>query len=122
MRLTPSNVGISDPTEETLDEVEYICIAADLLRQMFVELQSLATRNPRLARALSCRGSDAHTHLRALCETIDRLLGVDDLSVAVPLRRRATALISSLSDEIDELTLCATSGNYPVDTFRVALH
>ena len=108
--------------EEPLDEVEYICIAADLLEQMFSELQSLATRNPGLARALSSRGSDTCLRLWTLRETIELLLGVDDFSNAVPLRRRATALISWLSDDIDQLALSATSDSHPVDTCRVALH
>jgi hypothetical protein len=117
-----SNVGIAGHTEEPLDEVEYICIAADLLHQMLFELQSLATRSPGLARALTDRGSDACARLCTLRETVELLLGIDDLSMAVPLRRRATALISWLSAEIDELTLLATGDDYPVDTCRVALH
>jgi hypothetical protein len=122
MRSTPSDAGIAEQTEEPLDEVEYICIAADLLQQMLSELQSLANHSPGLARALSDRGSNACARLCALRETVELLLGIDDLSMAVPLRRRATALISWLSGEIDELTLFATSDDYPVGTCRVALH
>jgi hypothetical protein len=122
MRSTPSNVGLIEQTEELVDELEYICIAAELLQQMLSELRSLATSNPGLDRALSSRGSEVGARLWRLRETIDLLSGIDDLSMTVPLRRRATALISWLSDEIDALTLCATSDNCPVDTFRVALH
>jgi hypothetical protein len=102
------NVGIAEQTEEPLSAVDYICTAADLLQQMFFELQSLATCNPGLARALSNRESDASAHLWTLHETIKLLLVVDDFSTALPLSRRATALISRLSEEIDELTLYAT--------------
>jgi hypothetical protein len=122
MRSTPSKVGLVDHPEDPLDDVEYICIAADLLHKMFVELQSLAASNPNLARAWCGHGSDAYAHLRTLQETIERLFGVDDLWVATPLIRRATALISWLSDEINELTLCAAGDSFPVESSQVILH
>jgi hypothetical protein len=119
MRSPLSHIGIVEETEEPLSAVEYICIAADLLQQMFSELQSLATRKPGLARAVSDRESDASAQLWTLHETIKLLLVVDDVSTALPLSRRATALISWLSDEIDDLTLCATEDNYRIGGFRV---
>src|SRR5882757_8834365 len=122
MRSTPSKVGPADYPRDPLDDVEYILIAADLLHQMFVELQSLSTCNANLARVWSGHGSEAYTHLRILQETIDRLSGVDDLWVAAPLIRRATALISWLSDEIDELTWCAAGDQFPVKSSEVRLH
>jgi hypothetical protein len=121
MCSTPSNIGPVEYTEEPLDEVEYISIATELLQQLFGELRSLAMSSPALARALSTRGADARAYLWTLCETVALLKVVDDLSMAIPLRRRATALISCLSDEVDELALCATS-NDSFDPFRVALH
>jgi hypothetical protein len=36
MRSTPSKGGIADHPDDPLDDVEYICIAADLLHLMFV--------------------------------------------------------------------------------------
>jgi hypothetical protein len=122
MHPTPSSVGNFEKTEEPLGEVEYICIAADLLQQMFDELRSLATGDPELAQALAKRGSDAYTCLWTLHETVDLMLGADDSSVEVALKRCATALISWLSDEFNDLTLCAGCDSYPVDTFRVVLH
>jgi hypothetical protein len=122
MNSTTSNRGLVEYTEAPPDEVEYICIAAYLLQQMFSKLRTLAGNNTDLARAMSSRGSDARDRLCALHETVDLLMGVDDDSTAVPLRRRATALISWLSDEIDELTLFATGDERVVNTFRVASH
>jgi hypothetical protein len=121
-RSTPINLEPVERTEKPLDELEYIRIAADMLQQLFSELRSLATSNPGLARALSSRGADARARLWTLHEIVDLLMGVDDLSMAVPLRRRATALISWLSNELDELTLRATTDDLPVDTLRVVLH
>jgi hypothetical protein len=121
-RSTPFNLGSVEDPEEPLDEVEYIRLAADLLQKLFSELQALTARNPGLARALSSRGADARAGLLTLHETVDLLMGVDDISMAVPLRRRATSLISWLSNEVDELTLRATTYDHRVDAFRVALH
>jgi hypothetical protein len=115
-------LGPVDQTEEPLDEVEYIRIAADLLQQMFSELRSLAASNTGLARALFSRGVDVRARLWTLHETVESLNGVDDLSMAIPLSRRATSLISWLSDAVDELALCATGDDYAVDAFRDALH
>jgi hypothetical protein len=121
MRSTPSNLGRVELSEEPLDEAEYIAVATELLQQMFCELRSLATGNPALARALSTRGANARACLWTLCETVELLKAADDPSMANSLRRRATGLISWLSDEVDELALCAT-GNDSADAFRVAVH
>jgi hypothetical protein len=122
MRSTTTNRRLVEHTEDPPDAVEYICIATDLLQQMFSELQSLAANNTDLARAMSRRGSDVRDRLWTLHETADLLRSVNDHSIAVTLRRRATALISWLSAEIDELTLCATGDERPVHSCRSALH
>jgi hypothetical protein len=122
MYSIPSNCRLVGDITDPLDEVEYICIAADLLQQMFSGLRALAANNTRLARALSIRGSNARARLCTLHEIVGMLMGVEDRLAAAPLRRRATALISWLSDEIDELSLCAAGGESPADTFGVAVH
>jgi hypothetical protein len=109
-------------TEESLDAVEYLCLAADLLEQLFSELRSLAIDHPEFARALSSRGPDARARLWTLHEIVGLLRRSDDPSTAGQLTRRATALISWLSAKIDELTLCALGDDYPVDTSPSALH
>jgi hypothetical protein len=105
MRSTPSKGGIADHPDDPLDDVEYICIAADLLHLMFVELQSLSVGNPTLARAWAGHGSEANAHLRTLQETIERLFGAEDRCVAAPLIRRGTAVISWFANVINKLTL-----------------
>jgi hypothetical protein len=102
---TPDSEIIEDDIEGPLGEMEYICIAADLLQQMFSELQSLATNNTRLAHAMADREWHAQDRLWTLRETADLLMCVKDHSTAIPLKRKATVLIGSLSDELDELTL-----------------
>jgi hypothetical protein len=109
-------------SEEPFTDLQYFCDAADLLQQMFSELQFLATRNPTLAYTMFDGESDAFLHMRTLLQTIDELLGVDDLTVAIPLRRRAGALISWLSNELDKLMLCAARGEGPVDTCEMVMH
>jgi hypothetical protein len=76
--------------------VEYTCIAADLLQQMFSELQALAATHSRLARAMA--GSERY----ALC--------VKDHSTAISLKRNATVLKRWLSDELHELSLSVDDG------------
>jgi hypothetical protein len=105
MRSTLSKDGIADHADDPLEDVEYICIAADLLHLMFVELQSLSVGNPTLALAWADHGSEAPAHLRTLQETIEQLFGVEDLCVAAPLIRRATVVISWFANDINKLTL-----------------
>jgi hypothetical protein len=108
--------------EESLDEVEYLCIAADLLEQLFSELRSLAIDHPEFARALSSRGSDAPARLWTLHEIVGLLSRGVDRSSAAQLTRRATALISWLSAKLDEMTLCALGDEYPAATGPTGLH
>jgi hypothetical protein len=107
METSTFNGWSFDHSANPKDEVESLGIAADLLRQMFSGLLALARNNAALARALASRGPDALGRLSNLHKTVDLLMDLDDLSLALPLRCRATALISSLTGEIDELTLCA---------------
>jgi hypothetical protein len=89
--------------EEPLTELQYFCKAADLLQRFFSELQFLSSRNPSLAYTMLDREPDTCFHLRTLLETINELLGVNDPSLTIPLRRRAVTLISWLSTEMDQL-------------------
>jgi hypothetical protein len=110
MHSMTSNHRSFEHSEDPKDEVECLGIAADLLEQMFSALQALAANNAALARAMASRGPDALDHLSALHNAVELLLtDLDDRSIALPLRRRAKALISWLSREFDELTLCAAS-------------
>jgi hypothetical protein len=109
-------------TEESLDEVAYLCIAADLLEQLFSELRSLAVDHPEFAHALSSRGPDAQARLWTLHQIVELLSRSDDPLSAAQLTRRATMLISWLSAKLDELTLCALGDGYSADTGLSALH
>jgi hypothetical protein len=122
MRVALSNSRtLSDP-EEPLTEIQYFCECTDLLQQMFLELQLLATQNPILAYTMFDGESDAFLHMRTLLETIDTLLCVKDLKEVIPLRRRAVTLISWLSIQVDKLMVCAARGETPVDTCEMQLH
>ena len=100
---------------EPLAAVEYICIATDLLHQVFLLFQSLAVNNSEFARALSIFGTDVPPRLADLRRTNDQLKCGDTLSPAGLLNRRATGLISSLSQTIDKIAWYASCDDYPID-------
>jgi hypothetical protein len=108
-------------SEDPTDEVECFGIAADLLQQMFSALQALAPNNAALARAIASRGPDALDRLSTLHKVVNLLTELDDRSIDLPLRRRATALISWLTGAIDELTLCTACDECLKGTLRTAL-
>jgi hypothetical protein len=110
------------PPEEALDETAWICAAADLLLLMFVELEALGLGHPAFARTLWSRAPDVHARLRTLHEIVDSLLIANDEVVAAQLKRRAAVLITRLSDELDELTLCAIDEDFPDNLHPTALH
>jgi hypothetical protein len=122
MRSTTTNPRLVEPTEDSVDAVEHIGMATDLLQQMFSELRSLAGNNTDLARAMSGRESALRDRLWTLHETADLLVSVNDDSIDPTLMRRARALISWLSAEIDELALYATGDEPQVHANRIALH
>ena len=122
MRSTNSHTQLAKQhTDEPLDQVEYIRIAADLLEQLFSEIRSLAIDRPEFARALSSRSSDARARLRTLNGIVGLLVRVEP-SRAGQLTRRATALISGLSATIDELTLTALGDCDSLETYPCGLH
>jgi hypothetical protein len=98
----------SQNAENSLDVVEYVCIAADLLETMFSELRSLEVATRQFTRAMSSHGSEMQVRLSILRETADLLTHGTDPSTEAKLRGRATQLISWLSREINALTLCAS--------------
>jgi hypothetical protein len=122
MRSTTTNPRLVEPTEDSVDAVEYIGMATDLLQQMFSELRSLAGNNTDLARAMSGRETALRDRLWTLHKTVDLLVSVNDDSIDPTLMRRARALISWLSAEIDELALSATGAEPQVHANRIALH
>jgi len=71
---------------------------------------------------MSTRESDLRNRLWILHETVNMLVSVNDQSTDVTLTRRATALISWISAEIDELALYATSDESQLQAYQIALH
>jgi hypothetical protein len=122
MRAASSKARTFHHPEEPLTDLQYFCQAIDLLQQLITELQFLTTQNPALAYTMFDGESAAFLHMRTLLETIDALLGVDDLSMAIPPRRRAAVLISWLSNEIEKLMLYAAWGEAPVDPYDMVMH
>jgi hypothetical protein len=108
--------------EEPLDEVDYICIAADLLQKMFEEIRSLAQTSPALAREIALRESLVRADLRTLNMIVEVLSSHEDALAAMQVRRRASALISRLWDALDSLTSYVTGVEYPEFSPRRVLH
>jgi hypothetical protein len=122
MHSTTTNPWLVERAEDPPDAMEYICIATDLLQQMFSALQSLATSNTDLARAMSTRESVIRHRLWTLHGTVDLLLRGQDESPIGALMRRATALISWLSAETDELALRAAGDESRARAHRIAFN
>ena len=112
----------ADAAEHPSDALEYICIAADMLQQMFYALQSLAKNHPDLACEMSSREPAMRHRLWTLRGTVDLLLSVKDEGEVTRLMRRAIGLISWLSSETDELALCAAGEDDPFHVCKTAFH
>jgi signal transduction histidine kinase len=88
-------------------EVDYICIAADLLGQMMSELKCLETNNSRLTLAMATAGHDLRQRLHGLLRTVDLLTAADDATAAAELSTKAKALIHRLAGELEQLVFQA---------------
>jgi signal transduction histidine kinase len=88
-------------------EIDYICIAADLLQRMMSELKCLETNNSRLTLAMASAGHDLRQRLHALLRTVDLLTSADDATVAADLNTKAKALIHRLAGELEQLVFHA---------------
>ena len=99
----PSDELASPPNAE----VDYICIAADLLQRMMSELNCLETNNSRLTLATAAAGHDLRQRLHGLLRTVDLLTAADDTTVAAELSTKAKALIHRLAGELEQLVFQA---------------
>jgi signal transduction histidine kinase len=88
-------------------DIDYICVAADLLTKMISELQSLKLDNRRLTLALATAGHDLRQRLHALCGTVELLVSSQDRVVRAELCQRAKSLIFRLATELEQLALAA---------------
>jgi hypothetical protein len=86
-------------------EIAYICIAADLLRQMMTELQR--TDDSGLAPAIAAARHDIHQRLHLLLATIDSLVAEANPTRATDIGRRAKLMIYRLAGEIEQLAIQA---------------
>jgi hypothetical protein len=97
---------IEESTDEASDtQIDDIDVAGDILRRMFVELQSLEINCARLHLAMRTSG-------HAIRQQLDMLSGIAELlkSGQAPLRarelsQRAKTLIFRLAAELEELSL-----------------
>jgi hypothetical protein len=107
MSSTNLNPPLAEPSEDQVDQVQYMRLAADYLQRAYSEFRSLASSNSGFADILASRWSDGQTCLCALHDIVDALVRDVRRSAAGRLRDRARALISSLSAKVDELMLYA---------------
>jgi signal transduction histidine kinase len=90
-----------------LTDIDYICVAADLLTKMTSELKSLELGNRRLTLAMATAGHDLRQRLHALCGTVELLSSSQDSVGRAELCQRAKTLIFRLARELEQLALQA---------------
>lgn len=86
-------------------DIDYICVAADLLTKMISELESLERDNRRLTLAMATAGHDLRQRLHALGGTVELLTSSQDRAGRVELCQRAKSLIFRLARELEQLAL-----------------
>jgi K+-sensing histidine kinase KdpD len=86
-------------------EIDYICIAADLLTKMTSELLFLERDNRRLTLTMATAGHDLRGRLHALCGAVDLLAFSQDGIARAELSQRAKTLIFQLARELEQLAL-----------------
>jgi two-component system, sensor histidine kinase len=86
-------------------EIDYICIAADLLTEMTSGLLSLERDNRRLTLTMATAGHDLRGRLHALCGTVELLAFSKDGIARSELCQRAKVLIFQLAQELEQLAL-----------------
>ena len=122
MRSVTPHPRIIEYADDSLEVVADICIATDLLQELFSGLRSVASTNPDLAAEMSSRESTMLDRLRTLNQTADQLLSLNDFSTAAALMGRAKLLISSLSADIDEVAMWATDDEWQSHSYGQPLH
>jgi signal transduction histidine kinase len=85
-------------------DMDYICVAADLLTKMMSALQSLELSNRRLTLAMATAGHDLRQWLHALFGTVELLSSSQDGVGRAQLCQRAKSLIFRLAGELEQLT------------------
>ena len=95
------------PGSAAATDIDYICVAADLLSEMMSELESLKATNRRCALAMATAGHDLRQKLHTLLGTVDQLNSNHDPVRGSELTQSAKALIQRLAAGLEELALLA---------------
>jgi len=88
-------------------EIDYICIATDLLARLMADLHSLEANNAALTLAMATAGHDLRQGLQVLVATLDLIARTDDTGRAADLIQRAKALIFRQARELEQLVVQA---------------
>lgn len=84
-------------------QIDYICVAAGLLKDMMLELDALKLNNRRLTLAMASAGHDLRSRLHTLLGTVEILTTTQDAARTAELSQRARSLIFELADELEVL-------------------
>jgi signal transduction histidine kinase len=84
-------------------QVDYICVAGDLLDQMMSELQIAVNYNSKLALAMATAGRDLRKKLQSLLGTIELITAARPPADIAVLASSAKAKVFRLADELEEL-------------------
>ena len=84
-------------------EVDYICVATNLLTTMMSELRTLQVNNHRLTLAMATTGHDLRGRLQTLMGMVDLLSASRDTIRSAELCRRAKLLIYRFAQELEHL-------------------
>lgn len=98
-------IPTADVEDRVASEVVYICIAADLLRQMMTELQR--TDHSRLTPDIAAARRNIRRRLDLLLESIESLVAEEDPARSADISRRAKLTIYRLAGEIEQLAIQA---------------
>jgi two-component system, sensor histidine kinase len=88
-------------------DIDYICVATDLLSKMMSELQSLELNNRRLTLTMASAGHDLRQRLHILLGTVELLTSTEDEVRCAELGQRAKSLIFRLAGELEQLAFQA---------------
>jgi hypothetical protein len=88
-------------------EFKEICVAADLLRKMFVELQNHAIHNSHLNFAMATNGHTVQQRLHILQGITDMVHATQDGARANALIQKARSITTRLTEEMEDLAIKA---------------
>jgi hypothetical protein len=109
-------------TESSPDQVDCIGVVANLLEQLFAELQLLGIKDQEFALLMSDVAPDTRLRLDILYDTVRLLSIAKHPSSITQLTRRAKRLIAWLSAKLDELSLYALDDLSPDAALPATVH